>query len=60
MNPCKILDEICQRAVFFKVTNKSPRSPLTLNNGASAIEIDLANDIKVSAPSGPKSDKVLA
>jgi hypothetical protein len=43
MNPCKILEEICHLAVFFKVVPISANFLLTLVTGVSAEAIAFAN-----------------
>jgi hypothetical protein len=43
MKPCKILEEICQRAVFAKVTPISFNLLFMRVTGASAVAIALAN-----------------
>ena len=49
----KTLEEICQRALFFKVFHISFNCEFILFEGISAAAIDWANDKNALLPSGP-------
>jgi hypothetical protein len=53
MNPCKILEEICHLAVFFKVPKNSVNLVFAFIKGASAVTILSAILIKACWPSTP-------
>jgi hypothetical protein len=59
INPCKILDEIYQRAVFFRVVNNPPSLPPKVIADASAAAILWARDKNAYCPAGPTCDKLL-
>ncbi|MBO7079809.1 MAG: hypothetical protein J6W64_08395 [Bacilli bacterium] len=59
INPCKILEEICHLAVFFKVVKNPDRCVPIVTSGLSAAAIDCANYANAACPLLPADNNLL-